>query len=639
MSASKENNHDQAAGIPAKGRWPKLGLLTLTSLGVVYGDIGTSPLYAVRECFFGRYKTGTSEADVLGVLSLVVWSLIIVISIKYLVFVLRADNDGEGGILALMELVRRPSKGWMQKMILVMGLFGAALLYGDGAITPAISVLSAIEGLNVATAVFKPYIIPITIAILIVLFLIQRFGTGSVGKCFGPIMVVWFATLAVSGLAAILKNPAVLAAFNPYRGVAFFTTHGLAGFMVLGFVFLVVTGGEALYADIGHFGKLPIRIGWYGVALPGLLLNYFGQGAAILTHPDKIINPFYQMMPAWALYPMVGLATIATVIASQAIIAGAFSLTFQGFQLGYLPRLNIRHTSASQRGRIYIPMVNWTLLAATVGLVFGFRHSSHLASAYGVAISATMVITSLLFYIAMRKIFEWPAWMAVGLTAIFLVVDLVFFVANMGKFLEGGWFPLLAAAIIFLLMATWRRGFALEHRKSRNRIQTVRQFLLDIGGGGKYRRVSGQAVYLTGNSRGTPHSLKQNLMHNRALHEIVVIYTASFVKLPRVSAAKHLKVNRLRHDIVRVVAYYGFMESPDVPRDLAEANQRDGLNLDLDHVTYFVGGEILLAENEIGMSGWRSSLYALMARNEMRATRYFNLPPSQVFEIGTQIQV
>ncbi len=622
-----------------RSEWKRFALLTLTALGVVYGDIGTSPLYALRECFYGRYGMEISPANVLGVLSLMAWALILVIAIKYLVFVLRADHDGEGGILALMELVKRPARGWLQKVILVVGLFGAALLYGDGMITPAISVLSAVEGLNVATPVLKPYVIPITIAILIGLFGMQRFGTQGVGKLFGPVMLLWFVVLAISGMAAVSEQPAVLAAFNPYHAVHFFLHNGAVGFLILGIVFLVVTGGEALYADIGHFGVAPIRLGWYGLAFPALLLNYFGQGAVILARGGEISNPFYEMMPPWALYPMVVLATCATVIASQAIISGAFSLTFQGFQLGYLPRLKIQHTSGEHRGQIYIPFVNWTLLAATVGLVLGFQHSGHLASAYGVAITTTMVITTLLFFVAMRKIFEWPRWVALGLTAVFLFVDLAFFAANLRKFFDGGWFPLLVAAVVFLLMATWRRGFATEHRKSRTRLLPVRQFLVDIGGGGQYRRVPGQAVYLTSNSRGTPHSLRHNLKHNRALHDTLVIFTARFVKAPRVPAARHLRVRQLRADITRVIAYYGFMETADVPADLAELNRRSDLKLDLERVTYFVGGEILLAEPNHGMGRWRSALYAWMARNETQATRFFKLPSAQVFEIGAQIQV
>ncbi|HKJ02137.1 MAG TPA: KUP/HAK/KT family potassium transporter, partial [Longimicrobiales bacterium] len=412
------------------GVWRRRTILSVGALGVVFGDIGTSPLYAVRECFFGPYGVDASRANVLGVLSLITWSLILVISIKYLAFVLRADNDGEGGILALMELVRKPSSGRLQRWALGVGLFGAALLYGDGMITPAISVLSAMEGLEVATPAFASYVVPLTIGILLVLFALQRMGTGGVGRIFGPIMLLWFAVLAVSGLVAVVRQPFILTAVDPRHGLGFLTRHGATGLTILGVVFLVVTGGEALYADIGHFGKAPIRLAWFSVAFPCLLLNYFGQGSVILSYPGQISNPFYQMVPGWAIYPMVVLAAVATIIASQAIISGVFSLTFQGMKLGYLPFLNVRHTSAARRGRIYVPVANWVLLVATVGLVVGFRRSGNLAAAYGVAIATTMVVTSVLFFFAMRMSFGWPLWVSGAVTAVFLVGDTAFFLAN-----------------------------------------------------------------------------------------------------------------------------------------------------------------------------------------------------------------
>jgi KUP system potassium uptake protein len=639
MAAAQQDDRGAPGGIVPSGQPSSPWLPTLTALGVVFGDIGTSPLYAMRLCFTGRYAAAASAENIRGVLSLITWSLILVISVKYLVFVLRADNGGEGGILALMVLALRAARGRWRKCILPLGLFGAALLYGDGMITPAISVLSAIEGIRIATPVFESFVVPVTIGVLAILFFSQRLGTSGVGRLFGPVMLVWFAALGVGGAAAITRHPAVLMALSPLPGAILLLHHGLAGLIVLGVVFLAVTGGEALYADIGHFGPRPIRLGWYAIVLPALLLNYFGQGAFLLAHTGARDRPFYQMLPAWSLYPMVVLATLATVIASQAIISGAFSLTFQGFQLGYLPRLDTRHTSANRRGQIYVPAVNWILLAATVGLVVGFRRSENLGSAYGVAIATTMVITSLLFFVALRRVFSWPRWAAGSLTLLFLMVDLTFFAANMWKFADGGWFPLLVAALVFLLMTTWRRGFVSEHRKSRNRTLTVREFLRDIGGGGRYRRVPGQAVYLTGNARGTPHSLRRNLRHNRVLHASVVLYTAKVGKSPRVPDGKRLMVVRLRDDISRVIAAYGYMETPDVPRDLAEASRRHGLSLDLGRVTYFVGGETLLADRRGGMGLWRASLYALMARNEMQPTHYFNLPPAQVFEIGTQIEV
>lgn len=638
MLLSKSPGASQLVEDTVDKRWRRLGLLVLTALGVVYGDIGTSPLYTVRECFYGRYKVDPSAVNVLGILSLIFWSLVLVISIKYLVFALRADHEGEGGILALMELVKRAIRGRLQQAMLLLGLFGAALLYGDGMITPAISVLSAVEGLEIATEVFQPFVIPITVAILVGLFVVQRFGTAGVGRVFGPIMVLWFFAIGASGAAAVAQNPSVMKAINPAHGLAFILHHGFAGFGILGVVLLAITGGEALYADIGHVGKLPIRLGWYALALPSLLLNYFGQGAAVLSRDRPAANPFYEMLPEWALYPMIALATVATVIASQAIITGAFSLTFQGFQLGYLPRLNILHTSSVEQGQIYIPKINWLLLFATVGLVLGFRRSGNLASAYGVAIATTMLITSLLLFVAMRKVFRWPLWMAATLTTAFLIIDVAFFTASMTKIMDGGWFPIIVAAIVLLLMATWRSGYKQEHRKGRNRIVKIREFLTEMSRGVEYRRVPGQAVYLTANPYGVPQSLRHNLEHNRALHDTIVIYTARFVKSPHVAAQSHLKISKACADITRVVAYYGYLENPDVPKDLAALN-RNGLCLHMDKVTYFVGSKILLVGGELGMSKWRSSLYALMARNEMRVVRYFKLPPAQVFEVGMQIEV
>ncbi len=619
--------------------WRRTALLGLTALGVVYGDIGTSPLYALRECFFGEEGIPATGANVLGVLSLVTWSLVVVISVKYLLFVLRADDQGEGGILALTELVRRPTRGLARRAILVIGLFGAALLYGDGMITPAISVLSAIEGLEVATPVFTPYVIPITIAVLVVLFAVQRLGTAGVGRVFGPVMLVWFATLATLGGFAIVREPAVLSALSPTHGAAFLATHGLVGLSILGIVFLVVTGGEALYADIGHFGTGPIRLGWYALVLPCLLVNYFGQGALILARPGEVSNPFYQLAPSWLLYPLVVLATMATVIASQAIISGAFSLTSQATRLGYLPRVRITHTSRHQRGQIYVPSANWVLLVATVGLVLGFRRSGNLAAAYGVAIAATMVITTVLFFVAMRRVFSWPWWIAATVTFLFGVVDLAFFAANIPKFMAGGWFPLLVAALVYLTMSTWRRGWAAQQRHVRNRAVPVREMLAEIGGGGTYRRVPGQVVYLTDNPVGTPHTLLANLHHNRALHDEVVIYTARDLARPYVDPEQRYKITELRKDIHRIVAYYGFMDEIDVPRDLAEASRVADLGLDLDRLTYLVGDEVVVPHDGFGMSRWRSRFYAFMTRNRQRPSDFFNLPTDQVFEIRTHVQV
>lgn len=616
----------------------RLAPLTLAALGVVYGDIGTSPLYAVRECFYGEYGVAATVPNVLGVLSLVFWSLVLVISVKYLVFVLRADHYGEGGILALMELVRRPLKGRTRALVMALGLFGAALLYGDGMITPAISVLSAIEGLEVATPAFGQYIVPITIAILVGLFLVQRVGTGGVGIVFGPVMLAWFACIGLAGLPAIAGTSEVLQAINPVHGVSFFANHGGHALVILGIVFLVVTGGEALYADLGHFGRRPIRLGWYLVVLPGLLLNYFGQGALIIAEGDALTNPFYQLVPGWALYPMVGLATIATIIASQAIISGAFSLTYQGQHLGYLPTVEVIHTSAKQHGQIYVPAVNWLLLVAAIALVIGFQRSGNLAAAYGIAISATMLITTILLFFAERHIFGWPLALAAVASVLFLVPDTAYFVANAGKFMDGGWLPIGVAGVIYLVMATWRRGRAQEHRHMRNEATPVREFLASLGGG-FYRRVPGDAVYLAANDRGTPHGLIHNLQHNRALHDLVVIYTAKTLRRPRVSRSDRLKVKKLRDDIYRVVAYYGYMEQAQPCDDLEQANEEHAVGLDLDRATYFLEQEEELPVASWGMSRWRSWLYIFIKRNSRRRTHYFDLPPDQCFEVGVRMRI
>ncbi|NBC23227.1 MAG: potassium transporter Kup [Gammaproteobacteria bacterium] len=616
----------------------RLAPLTLAALGVVYGDIGTSPLYAVRECFYSEYGVAPTEANVLGVLSLVFWSLILVISVKYLVFVLRADHYGEGGILALMELVRRPLKGRTRTAVMALGLFGAALLYGDGMITPAISVLSAIEGLEVATPVFQPYVVPITIGILGALFAVQRLGTGGVGIVFGPVMLVWFACIGLAGVPGILENPAVFSALNPWHAVAFFRDNGAHALVILGIVFLVVTGGEALYADLGHFGRAPIRLGWYIVVLPGLLLNYFGQGALILREGDALVNPFYQLVPGWALYPMVALATLATIIASQAIISGAFSLTFQGQNLGYLPTVKVVHTSWRHRGQIYVPAVNWLLLVAAVALVAGFQRSGNLAAAYGIAISATMLVTTILLYFAERRIFRWALPLSLAATVLFIIPDTAYFVANAGKFMDGGWLPIGVAGAVYLVMTTWRRGRATEQRHMRNQATPVRDFLAALSGG-YYRRVPGQAVYLAANERGTPHGLIHNLNHNRALHRLVVIYTAKTLRRPRVQRPERLKVTRLRDDIYRVVAYYGYMEEPKPRDDLEQANAEHGIGLDTAQATYFLEEETEYPARRTGMAWWRSWLYVLIRRNTRRTTLYFDLPPEQVFEVGVRMRI
>jgi KUP system potassium uptake protein len=623
----------------ANGHHRRWAFLSLAALGVVYGDIGTSPLYAVRECFYGHYAVEPVEANVLGVLSLVTWSLLFVISLKYLVFVLRADYDGEGGILALMELVLRRSEGRGRTWILMLGIFGASLLYGDGIITPAISVLSAVEGLEVVTPGLGVWVVPITVGILVALFAVQRTGTAGVGRWFGPIMLVWFATLAALGVAAVLDEPGVLRGLDPRHGVQFLVANGMTGLTILGIVFLVVTGGEALYADLGHFGTFPIRLSWHVVVLPSLLLNYFGQGALILGGGAEIHHPFYQLVPSWGMGPMVVLATAATVIASQAIISGAFSLSYQAMQLGYLPRLAVRHTSATERGQIYVPSVNWMLLVATVALVLGFRTSGALASAYGVAIATTMVITTLVLYAALRGVFEWRRSAALALCGFFLVFDLAYFAANMLKFADGGWVPLLVAGGVMLLMTTWRRGRAIERRRIRDLAVDPVQHLADIGGGGTYRRVPGTAVYLSHTVTGTPRTLVDNLEHNHVLHRRVVLFTVRTVRRPWTADDDRLRVERLRDDLHRVVAHVGFLERIDVPALLAQADREFDLDLDLDGLTYFVGDEFHVPTPELGMDQLRSHLYAWLARNQHRVTRFYHLPADQVIELGRRVSV
>ena len=627
------------AHAPARSGRRYLLTLSLGALGVVYGDIGTSPLYAIRECFFGEYAVVPSEANVLGVLSLIFWALLIVISIKYLVFIMRADNRGEGGILALMALVRHERFGHQtNRMFLVtLGLFGAALLYGDGMITPAISVLSAVEGLRIATPLLEPYVIPITIVILVLLFLFQHQGTARVGGVFGPITLLWFLVLGVLGVRGIVSQPAVLWAIDPLYGVRFFTHNGTQGFFVLGAIFLVATGGEALYADMGHFGRLPIRLTWFSVVLPALLLNYFGQGALLLANPETAHNPFYRLAPEWALYPMVLLATAATIIASQAIISGCFSLTRQAIQLGYSPRLGIDHTSQEEIGQIYIPLINWVIMVATIGLVIGFGSSSQLAAAYGVAVATTMVITTLLFYVVARELWHWPLWAAGLLSAGFLIIDLSFFSANMIKVEHGGWFPLLVAIIVYTLMSTWKRGRQILAQRMRVEALPTDLFLKDISARPPIR-VPGTAIFMTGDRQGVPPALLHNLKHNKVLHERVVFLTVLTEEIPQVSDADRLQMEELGCGIMRLLVHYGFMEDPNIWHIMALAKEH-GLPFNMMETSFFLGRETLIPTKKPGMALWREWLFALMSRNAQRATAYFRIPPNRVVELGAQIEL
>jgi KUP system potassium uptake protein len=614
----------------------RLLILCLASLGIVYGDIGTSPLYALRECFYGTHAIPPSPANVVGVLSLILWSLLLIISVKYLILILRADNRGEGGILALATLVTDVVK--RGKIFFLLGLFGAALLYADGMITPAISVMSAIEGLHVATPLFDPYVVPIAIGILIGLFLFQSRGTTGVGKVFGPVTLLWFVVIAILGIQQINRVPEVLSAINPLQAWQFFANNGSRGFLVLGAVFLAITGGEALYADIGHFGTKPIRLTWFAIVLPALVLNYFGQGALLLSEPDAAVNPFFRMTPAWALYPMVILATAAAVIASQAIISGAFSLTMQAIQLGYIPRLKVNYTSARIIGQIYVPVVNWALMLSCIGLVLGFGSSSNLAAAYGVAITTTMLITTILFYVVARRRWHWPAFAAMPLALFFVIIDLAFFAANMLKIEHGGWFPLLVSACILFLMLTWRKG----RRVLRNRLGEMciplDLFISDLSQQ-RITRVPGTGVYMSGNRQGTPLALLHNLKHNKVLHEQVVLLTVRTEEVPYLANPRdRVALEKMEEGFWRVNVHFGFMEKPDVPSALASLK---GMKVRFDSMrtTYFIGRETILATRKLGLSSWRGSIFAWMTRNAGDVTSYFCLPPNGVVELGARVEV
>jgi len=628
---------ERGGKIPPEGR--ELRVLALAALGVVFGDIGTSPIYAFRESFHPTHGIAVTPANVLGVLSLIFWSLIIVISIKYLALVLRADNRGEGGIMALTALVSAPTEEVRGRrwVLVVTGLFGAALLYGDSMITPAISVLSAVEGLEVATPLFTPYVIPITVVILFVLFWFQKRGTAGLGAVFGPITLVWFGILALMGIAALARHPGVLVALSPTHGAAFFARNELRGFFVLGSVFLVVTGGEALYAGMGHFGKRPIRLTWFLVVLPALLLNYFGQGALLIEDPSNIEHPFFRMAPGWALYPLVLLATAATVIASQAVISGAFSLTRQAVQLGYLPRLKIDHTSTKHVGQIYLPAINWALAIACIGLVLGFRTTSKLASAYGVAVTTDMVFTTILFAVVARTRWNWGRWATGLLVAGLLIVDLSYWGANLPKIPDGGWFPLLVAAAVFTAMTTWKRGRRILGDRLRERTRPLSQFLRELKAE-PLPRVPGTSVYMASNPYGMPSALVHNVEHNKVLHERVIILTLITQEVPYVPFKERLRVTDLGQDFFRVVGRYGFAQDADVPR-LLQRCEMSGAPFDLQQTTFFLGRETLIATNRGGMATWRERLFAFMTRNARGATDFFHIPADRVVEMGAQIEI
>jgi KUP system potassium uptake protein len=618
----------------------RLAILSLTALGVVYGDIGTSPLYALKECFHGAHGLPLTPANIQGVLSLIVWSLILVVSVKYLIFIMRADNRGEGGILALLALVlpsRRVGTSIRQITPLVaMGLLGAALLYADGVITPAVSVLSAIEGVSIASPALERIVLPLALVIIVGLFAVQRYGTDKVGRLFGPVMFIWFSSIAVMGVVSILKRPQVLASLNPWLGLQFMVTNGWAGLAILGTVVLSVTGAEALYADMGHFGKRPIRLAWFVMVFPALVINYFGQGALLLSQPEAIENPFYLLAPREMLYPLVALAAMAAVVASQALISGAFSLAQQSISLGYIPRFEIRHTSKVEAGQIYVPEINIALGVGTVLFVLAFQSSTRLASLYGIATVMTMAITTVLFHqVALRR-WEWPAWQAWTLSGFFMLIDVAFLVANVPKILAGGWITLAIAMALVVLMATWKRGrFLVQEILGRSTLP-IDLFLDDIEAR-KPHRVSGTAVFMTSSSEGVPPVLLHHLKHNKVLHETVMLLSIITADVPEIPPSERVKVEDLGQGFFRVRGFYGFMQTQDV-RDILDHVRGRGVLCKAHDTSFYLGRELLLPSGSSPLSWWRKRLFILMARNARSATAFFNIPSNRVVELGTQIE-
>lgn len=613
--------------------------LTLAAVGVVFGDIGTSPLYTMKEVF-GGHGIAPAPENVLGILSLVFWALSMSVSLKYVMFIMRADNRGEGGIMALTALALREahaSRRWASALM-VLGLFGAALFYGDGVITPAMSVLSAIEGLEVATPTLKPFVVPATIAVLIALFWVQSRGTASVGALFGPVMVVWFVTLGVLGVLEVSVNPSVLAAFNPWYAVSFFGEHRLHGFLALGSVVLAVTGGEALYADMGHFGRRPIKLAWFGLVLPCIYLNYLGQGALLLSEPAAVRNPFYLLSPDWMLYPMVGLAALAAIVASQAVISGAFSLTRQASQLGYLPRLTLVHTSAKEIGQVYVPGINWALLIAVIALVLGFKSSSNLASAYGIAVTITMMIDTVLAFVVVRHLWRWSGLKSGFVLGCFLVVDVAFVVACAVKIVDGGWFPLALGAAVFTLLSTWQRGRELLQARTRMETMPLDLFIQSLFHAPP-QRVEGTGVFMTSSVDGVPRSLLHNLLHNKVLHERVVLLTVKIEDVPSVAETGRVELESLDYGFHRMIVRYGFKDEPDIPDALRLVGESGQLVFRMMETTFFLGRERLVPHVKPGMNLWRERLFFFMFRNASSAADFFRIPPNRVVEFGTQVEI
>jgi KUP system potassium uptake protein len=621
-----------------RGRY--LAMLSVAALGVVYGDIGTSPLYALHETFYGPLSIPPTPENVLGVLSLVFWSLILVVTIKYHVVIIRADNKGEGGVLALMALVQgsRQARGLPPRhVMIILGIFGAALIYADGALTPAISVLGATEGLEIATPGLARIVVPLTLVILIGLFWLQSHGTARIGSVFGPIMLVWFWTIAILGVVAIIRQPSVLAAVSPVHAVEFLAQNVRRGFIVLGAVFLVVTGGEALYADLGHFGHKAIQVAWFSTAGPALVLNYFGQGALLLHDPSAAVNPFYHLAPSWFLYPLIALATAAAIIASQAIISGAFSLTRQAIQLGYSPRMQIDHTSSREIGQIYVPAVNWGLMLLTCAFVLYFGSSTNIAGAYGVALSTLMLMTTLMFYVMSREVWRWSFLKAGVVVLLFLAMDVPFFIANAMKIKNGGWIPLATAAVLFLLMSTWKRGREILSKRMQEKSVPLNILMADLAADPPLR-VPGVAVFMSGNPGGTPPALVHNLAHNKVLHERVIFLTVVTEEIPHVSPDERVKVKHLGKGFHSVHVRYGFMEDPSMLDIIDRARERR-LEIPLEGTTFFLGREELVSTDRPGMARWRERLFAFMSRNALRATAFFQIPSTQVFEVGAQVEL
>ncbi|MCX6141243.1 MAG: potassium transporter Kup [Candidatus Kapabacteria bacterium] len=624
-------------GSPTRSR---LLALTIGAVGVVYGDIGTSPLYSLKECFSPHYHLTPGRPEVLGILSLIFWALTLIICVKYLLIITRFDNKGEGGILALMELVSQ-RKGTFAKMgaIFVMGIFGAALLYGDGIITPAISVLAAVEGLEVAAPALHMWIIPITIVLLLVLFGIQRYGTGGVGRIFGPFMVGWFILLGFLGVLSALETPDVFHAINPVYGAQFFMDHGFGAFIVLGSVFLVVTGGEALYADMGHFGRKPIMRGWFYIAYPGLILQYFGQGALLLREGNissTVANPFFHMVPSWGVLPLVLISAIATIIASQAVISGAFSLTWQALQLGYLPRLKVMHTSSEERGQIYMPTVNWVLFISCVVLVILFRSSGALAAAYGIAVTSTMVITTILAWFAMRRLFNWGVAPAVAVTTVFLVIDASFLLANMFKFLDGGYVPVGMAAGTFLVMITWHKGREILRQVIEKRNKPIYDIIHDDIS--RYEIVPGTALYMTGYVGIAPPALVSNLKYNRVRHETIILLSVNVSTASRIPFEQRIEVKPMENGVYQVILSYGFMDQLDLMNDLMYLPEYD-IPVDITDAIFVLGHETLTVKDSVGMARWRKEIFVFLHRNSRTPARYFGIPVKRTLEVGSHVAI